>query len=181
MTTDPFEPLGINPDISTPTLNDGVDKDQHGYDYEWSISAPLDIERLAQEYDSCQDFGTIYQKLSNEGSSHQYPEYVIRDDGLLFYCDRHRFRLCIPTAMRSDLLSILHDDPIGGHIGSRKMFAIAALRFYWPQMRSHIRAFVSTCDLCQRNKPYNANTRGIPTPLPIPGIQSTSCSSGSSE
>ena len=70
--------------------------------------------------------------------------------------------------MRSDLLSILHDDPIGGHIGSRKMFAIAALRFYWPQMRSHIRAFVSTCDLCQRNKPYNANTRGIPTPLPIP-------------
>ena len=35
-------------------------------------------------------------------------------------------------------------------------------------MRSHIRAFVSKCDLCQRNKPYNANTRGIPTPLPIP-------------
>ena len=168
MTTDPFEPLGINPDISKPTLNDGVDQDQHGYDYEWSISAPLDIERLSQEYDSCQDFGTIYQKLSSEGSSHQYPEYVIRNDGLLFHCDRHRFRLCIPTAMRSDLLSILHDDPIGGHVGSRKMFAIAALRFYWPEMRSHIRAFVSTCDLCQRNKPYNANTRGIPTPLPIP-------------
>ena len=37
--------------------------------------------------------------------------------------------------MRSDLLSILHDDPIGGHVGSRKMFAIAALRFYWPEMR----------------------------------------------
>jgi len=35
-------------------------------------------------------------------------------------------------------------------------------------MATHIEAYVSSCEHCQRNKNYTANTRGIPTPMTTP-------------
>ena len=38
----------------------------------------------------------------------------------------------------------------------------------FPRMAGRIKQHVQTCAFCQRNKFYNANTRGTPKPLPIP-------------
>jgi len=40
--------------------------------------------------------------------------------------------------------------------------------FYFPRMATHIEAYVSSCEHCQRNKNYTVNTRGIPTPMTTP-------------
>ena len=163
--TDPFQPLGIDPKVEKLSK----DLNHEDYKYVWSISAPVDVERLKEEYAKCTEFNKIYAELKEHGSSHQYPDYALRaEDDLLFFCDGHRFRLCVPTSCRSDLLSILHDDPLGGHFNSKKMTVVAMTRFYWQGMRTHIQRFCETCDQCQRNKAFTANARGIPKPLPIP-------------
>jgi len=41
-------------------------------------------------------------------------------------------------------------------------------RFFFPRMSDYVKRYCASCEFCQRNKSYNANTRGIPTPLPIP-------------
>ncbi len=43
--------------------------------------------------------------------------------------------------------------------------------FYFPRMTTHIEAYVSSCEHCQRNKNYTVNTRGIPTPMTTPLIR----------
>ena len=73
---------------------------------------------VAGNSDSLAETGTVIQSIQGQVLDVKQQAQALgtkQDDGLLFYCDRHRFRLCIPTAMRSDLLSILHDDTIGGH------------------------------------------------------------------
>ena len=66
------------------------------------------------------------------------------------------------------MLKTLHDIPLGGHTGFKKLYALLGLRFFFPGMAERLRQYVLSCEHCQRNKSYNSNTRGIPTPTPIP-------------
>jgi len=43
--------------------------------------------------------------------------------------------------------------------------------FYFRRMAGRIRQYCASCEFCQRNKSYNADTRGVPQPLPIPSCR----------
>src|SRR3954464_3607715 len=53
-------------------------------------------------------------------------------------------------------------------MGIEKTKESIARNFYWRGMDSNIRAYVSSCDLCQRNKTSRQTPAGLLQPLPIP-------------
>ena len=93
------------------------------------------------------------------------PLKVIRS--YLYYGDN---RLYIPNdlALKTKILHECHDSVLAGHLGTDKTIEQVKRRFYWPNMDKEIEAYVTSCDLCQRNKPSQRATMGLMQPLPIP-------------
>lgn len=94
-------------------------------------------------------------------------------DGLVYHSrqeDPQVWRLCVPSdpRIRSRLLGEHHDTPSSGHLGFDKTYALLARKFFWPKMAKDIRAYIRTCDSCQRNKARNVRPAGLLNPLPVP-------------
>jgi hypothetical protein len=142
-----------------------------GYQDVTVIRAPLSVADFKQAYLQCGDFKEIYRRKKNPQDlkvDDVYPDYYINDAGLLVFKDRDVHRICVPTSRQPWLLRTMHDVPLAAHSGHRKLLIMMSTRFFFPRMSDHIKRYVATCDSCQRNKAYNANTRGVPTPLPVP-------------
>lgn len=79
-------------------------------------------------------------------------------------------RLYIPDdeALQYDILHSCHDIPTAGHQGISRTYEKCARQYYWPNLIESVRAFVSSCDSCQRHKPSQMAPPGLLHPLPIP-------------
>ena len=63
------------------------------------------------------------------------------------------------------ILYLLHNHPIGAHLGTDKMFEKIRSRYFWPQIYQHIKHYVQTCDSCQKRGKYR--TPGPLKPIPV--------------
>lgn len=45
-----------------------------------------------------------------------------------------------------------HDTPIGGHVGTERLFKKLRSKYYWPNMRKIIKDYVKNCSKCTQNK-----------------------------
>ena len=135
------------------------------------VSADTDISSFVKSYEKCDDFKTIYQSVKDleEGGKHSvYPQYFVRDNGLLMFNDGTSDRVCVPSQHRNLILKVMHDSSLGMHRSYNKMLVAVSSRFYFPHMAQRIRLYCETCEHCQRNKPWNSNARGQPIPHPVP-------------
>jgi hypothetical protein len=71
-------------------------------------------------------------------------------------------------ALRTEITRQHHCPPYAGHVGVTKTTKAVQRTFWWPQMRQEIRAFVRSCDECQRNKADCQAKGGLLQPLDIP-------------
>ena len=76
-------------------------------------------------------------------------------DGILF----HQGLPFVPEAIRTEIISWHHDDPLEGHLGINKTKDLIDWKYYWPSVRKDIEAYVKSCDVCLsskavRHKPY---------------------------
>ena len=144
--------------------------------YYVSTIQPVFLTNFRDAYSSCPEFGPVWAALSHGDAGHDvYPDFF-RDDhaGLLF---RHgawgedsadKYRVCVPTSARTEVLKEMHDAPSSGHFGKDHTYIRAAQDFTWRNLRSDVEACVATCAECQLHKAYKARARGIPTPLEAP-------------
>ena len=74
------------------------------------------------------------------------------DDPLLFKrCPYGIIRRCVPEVEIPSVIQHCHSQPTGGHHSAERTVAkILQCGFYWPTMFKDARAFVITCDQCQR-------------------------------
>ena len=83
------------------------------------------FESIKAEYANDEDFGNIYNSLSNQEQA-TVKDYILREE-FLFY----KSRLCIPRgSFREFLLIELHGGGLAGHFGHDKTYALVADRFY---------------------------------------------------
>jgi hypothetical protein len=61
-----------------------------------------------------------------------------------------------------------HDSPTAGHFGIRKTLDLVLREYWWPGVRTYVKKYVSTCEVCQRNKSGRHLPYGLLHPLPIP-------------
>ena len=69
------------------------------------------------------------------------------------------------------LVATFHDR---GHQGIQATTKSLARYYSWPNMKSNVKNYVETCDICQRSKTLNSKPPGLLSPIPIPS-QRFSC------
>jgi len=62
-------------------------------------------------------------------------------------------KIVIPTKLRVKIMSIGHEIPMAGHLGTKKTLNRIRQNFVWPGMTKDIREFCKTCDICQKTTP----------------------------
>jgi hypothetical protein len=62
----------------------------------------------------------------------------------------------------------LHASPIGSHSGFLVTYKRIKKLFYWPHMKETIKAFVSSCSVCQQAKLDHVPYPGLLQSLPVP-------------
>ena len=79
--------------------------------------------------------------------------------------------ILIPPTAAALILKILrqyHDSPLAGHYGVARTQAPMGLYFKWQGLATTVKAYVRSCDACQRNKVARHAPYGLLNPLPIP-------------
>jgi hypothetical protein len=90
---------------------------------------------------------------------------LTESNGLLYIGSR----LVIPRVndVRKNLFRLAHN--VLGHFGSDKSYALLRNDYYWPNMRRDLeKAYIPSCEDCQRNKSSTRKPRGPLHPLPVP-------------
>jgi hypothetical protein len=92
------------------------------------------------------------------------------EDGLIYDIRDTEPRLCIPDydSLRLEIMQDNHDAKIAGHLGVDKTVEKIKRKFHWPRLNRTVKAYVLSCDSCQRNKPQQRRPAGLLQPLPIP-------------
>ena len=58
------------------------------------------------------------------------------------------WQLVVPTELRAGVLKLLHDSPVGGHLGVLKTLGKVCERFYWIHCRHDVEEWCHKCDRC---------------------------------
>ena len=119
--------------------------------YQASIgSMRLRLQEL-QETDS-----EAQELRSKEG--YEEVEGVLHHQGLPF----------VPEAIRTELISRHHDDPLAGHFGIEKTCELLARKYFWPSLRHDVEAYVKGSDVCLTSKAVRHKPYGDLQSLPVP-------------
>lgn len=78
----------------------------------------------------------------------------------------HR-QVCVPQALRQEVMRIAHDTPMGGHLGAKKTRERIWAEFYWPGMCCEIRRYCQSCDRCQRITPRGRTSKVPLVKMPL--------------
>ena len=83
---------------------------------------------------------------------------------------RWRGRTWIPASepLRTKLIQVIHDSPLGGHPGREITRDILAREFCWPSLTADVRRFVRNCGICAQTKTWRDKKHGLLKPLPVP-------------
>ncbi|XP_026378896.1 uncharacterized protein LOC113273377 [Papaver somniferum] len=69
---------------------------------------------------------------------------------------------------RATILESTHASAIGGNSGIQATYMRIKSYFYWPGMKKDLLTYVSSCEVCQRNKGNHQFPEGLLQPLPVP-------------
>jgi transposase InsO family protein len=147
-------------------------------DYQWTAQDLFQLHNLTIDFDpdTKRRFVELYPKdpqlgplLEQYRNSSPKSRYYV-DDGLLWTRIAGSIRLCVPQdpTLRTLLLHDHHDAPIAGHLGFDKTYDALRRTYFWPRMARDTKAYVNSCEQCQRNKPILHHKAGLFTPLEIP-------------
>lgn len=76
--------------------------------------------------------------------------------------------LYVPMSMRSKVLEWLHTNKLFCHPGTSHLLCLAKTHFWWSTINPDVKAFVTACTTCARNKTGNQPPDGLLQPLPTP-------------
>jgi len=113
---------------------------------------------------------TFYQEICSylEDNRLPIPHPNIKNfslsNGFLLYQNK----LYVPPLSRSVALSICNDSPSAGHFGIRKTTNLLNRDFWWPSLRSDVKKYVRSCEVCCRSKDSRHKPYGFLQPLDIP-------------
>jgi len=126
-----------------------------------------EMKKSSKEDEKVQE---IIKEIRN-GNEKLSSKYVVdEEEGLVYKITNHGNVLYVPgnKEMIRKILFLHHDSDTSGHFGFEKTYEGIKKHYYWENMISDIRNYISGCDTCQRVKPSNQHPQGLLSPLPIP-------------
>jgi len=70
--------------------------------------------------------------------------------------------------LRTEIVRLYHDIPIGEHRGQWKTVELVTQNFWWPGVTKEVKRYVEGCDICQCNKNCTGQPAGKLMPNLIP-------------
>ena len=141
----------------------------------FSVLVGIDKEELltwTQGYASDPYFANLLSNLRKESkwNNPSFPQYHYGENGLIYFEDWNgNNKLCVPKSLQNKIMAEMHDNiSEGAHAGYYKTYNHIASTYYWPKMSRGIKAFVSTCDICQKSKLRRHAPVGLLQLIPIP-------------
>ena len=61
-------------------------------------------------------------------------------------------QIVIPKECVMPMLTLMHDRPMGAHLGATRLLSMIAPRFYWTTMARDVTQYVTTCKECMKSK-----------------------------
>jgi Integrase zinc binding domain len=90
----------------------------------------------------------------------------------LYEADYGQRKLAVPQGkLRQALMHGAHDALVSGHLGFNKAYERLRQGVPWPEMYGELKAYVRSCDSCQRNKTSNQKPIGLLKPLEITTVR----------
>lgn len=146
-----------------------------------ALSRRHDHEPLNSEVNSVSELGTsgLYKLIVRGQLNDETCQKVIKGqlpsdsesdlmsrEGVVFKNNR----ILVPPVshIKAQILKVFHDSPIAGHAGTEKTTELIKRELYWHGMDREIKDYVTSCNLCQRNKPSQQLPIGLLKPLEIP-------------
>ena len=73
-------------------------------------------------------------------------------------------KVALPSSLRHRAIQFYHDQL--GHPGNNKVCKMISQHYFWPNMKTDIISYISTCDICQRVKssPALGELQSMPVP-----------------
>ncbi|CAO1939527.1 unnamed protein product [Urochloa humidicola] len=128
-----------------------------------SACSPSWTDAILQGYSLDSEAQVLLSKLALDNSA--IPNFTLKDGILRF---KNRIWLGSNSALQSQVLSALHDSPVGGHSGFPVTYRRVKQLFAWKGMKAHVKTFVDQCQVCQQAKPDRSKYPGLLQPLPVP-------------
>ena len=130
---------------------------------------PKEIQAFLDGYRKDPYFKNLISSFPSEAPC-VFKSYHRSPDGLIFFNDSSgRHRLCVPSSLRRHIIEEIHETMTGAaHGGFERTYGRIANGYFWPRMTRDIRAFVSTCSICQKIKHARHLPYGLLQPIPIP-------------
>jgi transposase InsO family protein len=159
----------------TNVVADALSRIPELHEMQYVARMKLPIDQLNKEYQADDYFAPILKTLQDPSKAEPRSITIAARfrliNGLPYYqSPTEPPRLCIPKGeLRAQILHDHHDAPISGHLGIDKTLRGIAAKFFWPKMAKDIKAYVTTCEACQRNKSTTQYPAGLLQPLPTPG------------
>jgi RNase H-like domain found in reverse transcriptase/Integrase zinc binding domain len=116
-----------------------------------------------------------YKADKNTRKDFENPEDVRFEksvDGLSYAVDNGQRKFVVPQGkLRKALMHVAHDALVSGQLGFNKAYERLRQGVTWPEMYIELKAYVRSCDSCQRNKTSNQKPIGLLKPLEIPTVR----------
>lgn len=78
------------------------------------------------------------------------------------------FQLVVPSILQRQILNLCHEPSEGGHFGVTKTKARITENYWWPGLQMSVRAYISSCFFCKKNKKTSGPLTGELHPIPPP-------------
>ena len=147
-------------------------------DYQEKINALtiINVKALEKElkssYAKDKECVKILKAKKSNTNIDTYSDYTIGSTGLIYYKNKFIYipsnETKISKEIRTKIIRECHDSHISSHRGVRKTEEQIRRTFYWNGIHKDIYMYVTTCVLCQSNKPSMQAVAGLLHPLPIP-------------
>ncbi|KAI1280697.1 hypothetical protein HDE_13826 [Halotydeus destructor] len=116
-----------------------------------SLASPGESFKEAQENDP--QLAPVIKVLQGDteplpGKEPFYDKYTLLN-GLVYRASNCRLgpslNLCVPKALREQVLYACHDDPFGAHLGVKKTLDKVHSRYHFPGLRDYVQKYVASC------------------------------------
>jgi len=134
--------------------------------YTGEADVPALIKELQATDETAKKLRAEVEALADRNRQTKSLRWTVDADGLL----RLRGRVYVPNeySVKAELLSRYHDDPLAGHFGIKKTTALLERKYYWPDLRSDVKEYVESCEICQKTKAKRHRPYGELQSLPQP-------------
>jgi len=128
-----------------------------------STVKPVWLDNVVASYSNDNFAKNLLQNLAIDPTAETH--YTLKE-GLLRY--KGRIWVGSDSLMQAQLIGAFHSSPVGGHSGFPITYRRLLSLFKWQGMKTKVKEFVRTCQICQQAKPERTLPAGLLQPLPVP-------------